>query len=89
MDYEEEDRMRRELDRREDYDRQSRRAYDRPDDDEDVAEFFVKFFFFGGLILFLVIGGMYLGAGWLDAQFGFGLVDWLNSWLPEWLQRGG
>lgn len=66
------------------------RRYDRGgDDDEDVLEFFLIRGIILAFIVFAIVSVMYFAAGWLDAQFGWGLVEWMNSWLPPFLQKKG
>lgn len=69
------------------YDDSGRYDDRRPGDDEDVLEWFLTRGLIALFFAFIASAALYFGAGWLDAQFGWGLVGWLNSWVPEFLRR--
>lgn len=70
-----------------DYRNGGRSGGERQDGDEDIVEFFVKFFLVVGVIAFVGTAALYFGAGFLDNTFGWQLTEWLNSILPEMFHR--
>lgn len=54
----------------------------RYDDDEDPIEFFIKVFLIGGIVIALIVAGLFFGAEQLDSWFGWGLEAWLEETLP-------